>query len=496
MKLACLMNGGTRRTSPITRCAGRMTTALQHVPGLAAAAAACASLVLAPAYAQPVIPGAVGFGIDTPAGRGGVVYRVTNLNEGGSGSLGACIEARGPRVCVFEVSGTIRLTRDLVVHNAFLTIAGQTAPSPGINLRGAGMRIETNDVLVQHIRVRVGDDLIGPDPENRDGLTITGNATKWARNVVLDHCSFAWGVDETVTAWAYYDDITYLNSIFAEPLRESIHPNPGVPGSPGQGFGLLFGSNDGRASVIGNLLAHIVERNPASLTTEMVFVNNVVYNRANMDVDLQTLNGRVTRNAIVGNVFIRGADYTRTMKPVNVRTGDTKLGLVPGSRIYVKDNQSQETSGDPWSVVSFEGKPYPSRTAFEVSSAPARTWPLGLHPLPTANNKVYDHVLRNAGARPMDRDSVDLRVVQSVRSRTGRIINCVSPNGTTRCARNAGGWPTLPVNRRTLTLPADPNTIDASGYTNLEKWLHRMAAEVEGVPPPKYPGSPADFRIH
>jgi hypothetical protein len=462
---------------------------------LTAVAAAYALLAVATAHAQPVIPGAVGFGIDTPAGRGGTVHRVTNLNESGSGSLAACVEARGPRVCVFEVSGTIRLTRDLVVHNAFLTIAGQTAPSPGINLRGAGMRIETNDVLVQHIRVRVGDDLTGPDPENRDGLTITGNSSKWARNVVVDHCSFAWGVDETATAWAYYDDITYLNNIFAEPLRESIHPNPGVPGSPGQGFGLLFGSNDGSVSVINNLLAHIVERNPASLTTQMVFVNNVVYNRANMDVDLQSQYGRITRSAIVGNVFIRGADYTRTMKPVNVRTGDTRLALMPGSRIYVKDNQSQETSGDPWSVVSFEGKPYPSRSAFEVPAAPARTWPLGLKARSTANNTVYDHVLRNAGARPIDRDSVDLRVVQSVRSRTGRIINCVAPNGTARCSKNAGGWPTLAMNRRTLTLPADPSAIDESGYTNLEKWLHRMAAEVEGIAAPKYPRAPTDFRV-
>ena len=83
---------------------------------------------------------------------------------------------------------------------------------------------------------------------------------------------------------------------------------------------------------------------------------------------------------------------------------------------------------------------------------------------------------------------------QSVRARSGRIINCVSPNGTARCSKNAGGWPTLAMNRRTLTLPANPNQVDGSGYTNLEKWLHRMAAEVEGVPPPKYPGAPSEFR--
>jgi hypothetical protein len=93
---------------------------------------------------------------------------------------------------------------------------------------------------------------------------------------------------------------------------------------------------------------------------------------------------------------------------------------------------------------------------------------------------VREHVLRYSGARPADRDSADRRIVDEVRSRTGGIINCVAANGTTRCSRNGGGWPSLAVNRRTLTLPANPSTVTASGYTNLELWLHRMSAEVEG----------------
>ena len=57
-------------------------------------------------------------------------------------------------------------------------------------------------------------------------------------------------------------------------------------------------------------------------------------------------------------------------------------------------------------------------------------------------------MLSFAGARPTDRDSVDKRIVSSVRNRTGQIINCVAANGTTRCSKNAGGWPTYAQNHR------------------------------------------------
>ena len=101
---------------------------------LAAALALCGA---ASVQALPVIPGAAGFGMDTKAGRGGTVYKVTNLNADGAGSLKACIDATVPRTCVFEVSGTIRITSDLIIRNSQLRIAGQTAPSPGIMIRGA-----------------------------------------------------------------------------------------------------------------------------------------------------------------------------------------------------------------------------------------------------------------------------------------------------------------------------------------------------------------------
>jgi hypothetical protein len=118
-------------------------------------------------------------------------------------------------------------------------------------------------------------------------------------------------------------------------------------------------------------------------------------------------------------------------------------------------------------------------------------WNSGITMVQTYNNGVYDKVLNGSGARPSDRDTVDKRIVTEVRNRSGKIINCVVSDGTTRCSKNAGGWPALAVNRRALTLPANPNTVTSSGYTNLEVWLHSLDATVGGLTQAQGPAAPA-----
>src|SRR6188768_17298 len=250
---------------------------------LATALALCGA---ASVQALPVIPGAAGFGMDTLAGRGGTVFKVTNLDADGAGSLKACIDAKGARTCVFEVSGAIRITSDLTIRNGQIRIAGQTAPSPGIIIRGAAILIYASDVLIQHIRVRTGDDPNGPDPDNRDSLKITGNSSKTVRRVVIDHCSFSWSIDEIASTWGPHDDITFTNNILAEPLNDSLHPQYDGTGRMPHGYGVLFGPADNSSiTFVGNLMAHIVERNPLSRATELVMVNNLIYNRGHLNVD-------------------------------------------------------------------------------------------------------------------------------------------------------------------------------------------------------------------
>lgn len=456
---------------------------------LATALALCGA---ASVQALPVLPGAAGFGMDTRAGRGGTVYRVTNLNADGAGSLKACVDASVPRTCVFEVSGSIRLTSDLIVRNGQLRIAGQTAPSPGIMLRGAALRITTSDVLVQHIRVRTGDDTNGPNPDNRDALKIQGSAAKPVRNVVIDHCSFSWAIDETASTWGPHDNITFTNNIFGEPLDESLHPQYDGTGVMAHGYGVLFGPADNSSiTFVGNLMAHIVERNPLSRAVELVMVNNVVYNRRDMDVDLQGQDGRISRNSIVGNVFLRGPSNVQNTRPILVRTSGT-YSLVPGSRVYVHDNHAPDSGSTYAQMMEFAGGDV---IANLMSQTTAPIWNTGLVARPTANNAVYSRVLSYAGARPTDRDSVDRRIVTNVRNRTGQIINCVSSNGTTRCQKNAGGWPSYAQNRRTLTLPSNHASIASNGYSNLENWLNSLDQSLVGVVQELSPAAPPTLSV-
>lgn len=413
------------------------------------------SIPPAPTSSLPVIPGAAGFGINTPAGRGGKIYKVINLKPSGFGSLQACVDRSGPRVCVFEVSGTITLEENLVVSNPFITIAGQTAPSPGITLRGAALEIETSDVLVQHLRIRVGDSANGPDPENRDGLQIENDQNDLAR-VVIDHCSISWAVDENVALWSGWENVTLSMNIISEGLDDSIHPKGN------HSMAVITGPVDGHLSMIGNLFAHNGDRHPLTNAGKFVFVNNVIYNAAQA-LKLQNQGGFPTQNSIVGNVFLRGNSYSHD-NDIYIYGGSDALDS--GSGVYVADNEGTDLVSDPWDLV--ENESGLSRQALQVQSPPV--WPAGLTARPAS--ATVEWVLANVGARPADRDTVDQRIIDDVRNGTGVIID--SPS-------DVGGWPSLVENTRELTLPANPNgDDDGDEYTNLEEWLHEMAAVVEG----------------
>jgi hypothetical protein len=115
------------------------------------------------------------------------------------------------------------------VPNGQVTVAGQTAPSPGIALRGAPLFVKASDVLIQHLRVRPGDRWL-PDPHthNRDAVEVNSAGPKTVANIVFDHCTFAWSLDEIASTWGAYEDVTFSQCMFAEPLFRAIHVDEGT----------------------------------------------------------------------------------------------------------------------------------------------------------------------------------------------------------------------------------------------------------------------------
>lgn len=432
----------------------------------------------------PAFPGAEGFGSRTTGGRGGRVIEVTNLNPGGPGSLQAALAAGGPRIVVFRVGGTIHLPHQLTVEEPFVTVAGQTAPGDGVCLRGAGLRVWTHDVVIRHLRVRVGDDPNGPDPGNRDGIGINGRPGKGdtTYNVILDHCSVSWAIDENVELWYPCHDITLQWCIIAEGLDRSLHPkgphSKGILVGPGPVPGTIS-----RASIHHCLLAHNADRNPLiSADTETEIINNVVYNwtwgagthLGNCSPEYPA--EQPSRCNVIGNYYLTGPSTRSTMgKSIQIDSGWGEAAHC--SRVYVKGNVGPgrpSDDGDDGLIVF-------NQAGDGVRAAEPALKPSGIATQPILIAR--DLVLDRAGAILPKRDSVDERVVQSVRNRAGKIINS---------QQQVGGWPEYknappPVDSDRDGMPDEwekahrfdphnPNDgsldADGDGYTNVEEFLN------------------------
>ena len=417
-----------------------------------------ASLLFSSAAAQvPAFPGAEGHGRYVTGGRGGTVYHVTNLNDSGTGSLRDAV-SKSNRIIVFDVGGIIALTKELTIKDN-ITIAGQTAPAPGITLRYYTVRPGANNII-RFIRFRRGE-----EKDVNDGADATWQREK--NGIVFDHCSFSWSIDEIAS---FYDNRNFTMQWCT--LGEAL-ANPGH--SKGEhSFGGIWGGKG--ASFHHNFLCHMQNRAPrfcgarydwdgydktkysSSIQAEIVdFRNCVMYNWGNGNGCYGGTGGGNIN--IVNNYYKAGPATTNKTRvtQVSVATSDNASGspfMGYCARYYINGNYvtaaGTKAENYDWSGVIYDNGTYTingerycpddkhlygdnveySKNSSGVDcvkiklDAPVETGEVTTHNA----QKAYEKVLAYGGAS-LYRDAVDARYMDEAENGTTHYIGSATKTG-------------------------------------------------------------------
>lgn len=446
------------------------------------------------AYGQlAAFPGAEGFGASATGGRHGDVYHVTKLTDyTGSPALSvrqgtfrhALTSANGPRTIVFDVGGTIPLLDELSVKSSNITIAGQTAPGPGITLVNYSFQVTSSsgdtvsDVIVRHIRSRKGD-----ATTSEDAAGILGSGT--TRNIIFDHVSASWGEDEVLSVSGNATNVTVQYSVMSEGLNAEDH-----------GYAQLVRPRvDSKVSLHHNLYASSVSRNPRFGTydaekLEVDFRNNVVYNwgdRAAYAGGSSEPQREYVDLNFVGNYLVAGPSTSSS----GASRGFTKdknvdVAIHQSGNLIDADKDAQRDGVDTgWGMV------YSVPNSTGTLTQRANAFAFAAVTTDTAAD-AYTKVLAGAGATPWGRDAVDARVFADVRNGTGAVID--APNEaewlailSAQAVSRPAGWDTdldgMPnaweLERGFNPSVMDHNLVQPDGYTALEHYLNGIVAVPE-----------------
>lgn len=306
------------------------------------------------------------------------------------GTLREAIEAEGPRYVVFAVSGDIALKSDLVVRHPYLTIAGQSAPGSGVQIRNWGIKVWTHDVILRHLRVRVGEtkgpgDLRRTLGEQTHALDLAG------MNIIVDHCEAAYANDQLFNLYGMDERVAVTlqwSFLYGGPRRSTHEKGDHSMTTVGGGWGFV--------SLHHNLLAHSRARNPRIDSLDYDFRNNVVYNFVGngygSDNDTRRLN-------YVGNTMRKGPDSTGEVAYAFSGTGDFWQAYAEGNELPPGFRGVFEAPGG---VVLAQPHPY----------APVAT---------QAAADALRLVLAEGGANKPVRDEITAYVAQTVIDHTGFI---------------------------------------------------------------------------
>ena len=369
---------------------------------------------------------AEGYGRFARGGRGGIVVKVTNLNDSGSGSLRDAIENSAyegiPRTIIFDVAGVIKLNDRLSVNKPYITIAGQTAPGKGICVSGHAFGIGgVGDVIIRHMRLRVGTD------DTTDGMGQSGS-----NNCIIDHSSISWSKDEATSSRNAFN-ITFQRTLISEPLNRAGHKNYGA----GTAHGYAGSIGGDIASYHHNLLAHCYGRNwslaggldgNGYYQGKLDIFNNVIYNWGR-----RTTDGGAQEVNFVANYYKPGIETTQ-FNALNAQWDG-----FPGYQKYycngnIVEGKFEDLTNPRNACTSDSSNPDPwSDTPFFPSYATVHT-----------AKDAYKHVLSDVGATQPVFDDHDMRIIDETLDGSWTFRGSYnSPNGTRGIIdhqNDVGGW--------------------------------------------------------
>ncbi len=432
----------------------------------------------------PAFVGAEGAGMYTTGGRGGKVLYVTSLEDSEQpGTLRWAIQQKGSRTVLFKISGLITLDSPLKINNGDLTIAGQSAPGDGICISGHETIISADNVIIRFIRFRLGD---------KNGKAVDALSGYRNKNIIIDHCSMSWGVDELSS---FYDNENFTMQwcFLAESLRNSVHPKGR------HGYGGIWGGQN--ASFHHNLLAHNDSRNPRFCGSRysnkpelerVDFRNNVIYNWGSNSI-YAAEGGSYN---IIANYYKHGpasgsSSKKRLIHP-DADNGENKQPAGLYGQFFIDGNY---LDGNPAITAN-------NRLGVELGSSFARFAPgvtvndllvnegFPFLPVTTDNaKKAYENVLKYGGAS-LARDIHDLRYVENVQNRSYSFEGSSgSSNGLIDSQEDVGGWPEYKTYNEYSDTDNDgipdgwlearypgkkANDLDDEGYTFLEVYLNSL----------------------
>ncbi|PIB31196.1 hypothetical protein BFP77_02370 [Maribacter sp. 4U21] len=422
-------------------------------------------------------PGAEGFGKNTTGGRGGAIIHVTNLNDSGPGSFRDAVERKGTRTVIFDVGGEIKLLSDIKIRRGHenLTIAGETAPSPGISFRNYGIDVYCSNVIMRYITIRLGGLQMNSGGTESDCLRIInwGPTNLPIENIIVDHCSFSWATDENISFRSNADNadirnITFSNLIVGEPSSESS-------------YNMLAGTRVFEITLFNNFFSTSKERSPligyGDNGESLEIINNVVYGFESGSVI--TYGSNVD---FIGNIYKGLGNNNPDFEVVGAGNNGSSNTINEG-RLFATDNFKINAANKNMFNSNGQTRINNSLNRYFTNSY-ISNWAKSI-------TEIENQLLSSKVGNSIYRDAVDSRLINNYFNDNGFYFQGINPDVL------PGGWPNKTLNKRPSTYDTDLDGMsddwerdthgdlsknangdeNGDGFTNIEEFFHWLTLQ-------------------